>query len=63
MGFFCNHDWNKLADHMIEAPYDAIKSMDGKGGSIPVWFFQKTHIFIMACKACGKVYKSVERCP
>lgn len=60
---FCNHIWGKISDQILPAPVDSMTKMRGEDGSIPVWFFQKTHILIMVCNKCGKVYKSVEMGP
>ena len=65
---FCKHEWEKMSDTIIRAmPEEILKSMtnlylvpipviNGDGCGV----LGIKHIVILACKKCGKIYKSVE---
>jgi len=57
---FCKHEWEKMSDTIIRAmPEEILKSVtkiNGDGCGV----LGIKHIVILACKKCGKIYKSVE---
>jgi len=57
---FCKHEWEKMSDTIIRAmPEEILKNVigiNGNGGGV----LGIKHIVILACKKCGKIYKSVE---
>jgi hypothetical protein len=57
---FCKHEWEKMSDTIIRAMpeemLENIAEINGNGSGV----FDVKHIVILACKKCGKIYKSVE---
>ena len=57
---FCKHEWEKMSDTVIRAlPEELllrITSINGIGREV----LKTRHVVILACKKCGKIYKSVE---
>jgi len=63
--FGCSHQWKKESEVILPSAHEqTMKGVtsfkSGAGTSIPHWFFTKTHILILSCTECGKIYKSVE---
>lgn len=55
---FCKHKWTVLVEKMVESP---LIRHGGAAEGIPVDLMMGTHIVIMSCEKCGKVYESVEK--
>lgn len=55
----CKHDWIKQTDIIIPPPINQETITKIKNASVD--FFTKTHVIILSCKKCGKIYKSVEK--
>jgi len=57
---FCKHEWEKMSDTIIRAMPEKILEnvigINGNGRSV----LAVKHIVVLACKKCGKIYKSVE---
>lgn len=57
---FCKHEWEKMSDTIIRVmPEDVLKNVTrvyGNGNGV----LGIKHIVVLACKKCGKIYKSVE---
>lgn len=57
---FCKHEWEKMSDTIIRVmPEDVLKNVArvyGNGNGV----LGIKHVVILACKKCGKIYKSVE---
>lgn len=59
---FCKHDWVKASDIVLESGFEQIAQYDdlvSRMKNIEPYMLVKTHILLMVCKKCGKVYKSV----
>lgn len=58
--WFCKHEWEKMSDTVIRVlPEELISRITSiKGLGIEV--LKTRHVVILACKKCGKIYKSVE---
>ena len=60
MLFGCKHKWEVKVDHLAPSPaiqiIEAGQDIANAKGSAVIG----THITIMACTKCGKIYKSVE---
>ena len=54
----CKHAWIKQSDVVLPAPAEQVESIDGR---LSEFFFKKTHIVVLTCDRCGKIYKSVVR--
>jgi len=59
MKMFCKHDWEIKDKTILPANVELLKNLPAEG-SIPKAFFMKKVVLIMACKKCGKLFKSVE---
>jgi hypothetical protein len=59
MKMFCKHDWEIKDKTILPANLELLESTPSEG-SIPQRFFVKKLVLIMACKKCGKLFKSVE---
>lgn len=65
---FCPHKkWEVLSDQILESGFEQLANRatkwESKEGSLPMLFFQKTHIFIVVCIACGKINKTITKNP
>lgn len=54
----CNHEWEVVSDKLIPPKID-LNIVDEVSGVRSDHLVSK-HVFIMSCKKCGKIYKSVE---
>ena len=61
----CKHEWKKETDTIIKPDVDVLlKHLQGQyvaGLKISPELFQQTHILVLSCKLCGKIYKQVTR--
>lgn len=57
---FCKHEWEKMSDTIVRAlPEELLGKITSiKGMGIEV--LKTKHVVILACKKCGRIYKSVE---
>jgi len=53
---FCKHDWDQVVKEVVPAP---ITNLHGSWGTMPSYMFQVKVIFILKCKKCGKLDKTV----
>ena len=60
---FCKHKWSLVVDETLPSPMSELGKLGYvkkfKGGDCTL--LKKTHIVVMSCDKCGKVFKSVER--
>jgi hypothetical protein len=61
---FCRHNWKKESDVVLPSAYEQMQgsfpNFESRNRSIPYWSFIKTHVLVLSCTKCGKIYKSVE---
>lgn len=58
--FGCDHKWNKESEVILPSAFEQASKGGAKEFYQFSWFFVKTHIVILSCTECGKIYKSVE---
>lgn len=61
----CEHTWETNSDKILPAPIktlmSSVQSIKRLGDDDLLTLSQQTHILIMVCTKCGKVYKSVTK--
>lgn len=57
---FCKHEWEKMSDTVARALPDELISRLTKVNGMGDVFLKTKHVVVLACKKCGKIYKSVE---
>ena len=61
MAWFCEHEWEKFSEVTLPSGMDQMGKYGCHPREVYLSFFVQTHIVILTCKKCGKVYKSVTR--
>lgn len=57
----CKHDWEVKSEEILPPKFKLDNCVNIKFGREDASdLLSSTHIIIMACKKCGKIYKSVE---
>ena len=55
---FCKHEWEVKDKTEFESPLKNAGYVPK--GDVPSWAFNRMVVVILACKKCGKIYKSRE---
>lgn len=61
----CKHKWKTETDTIIKSDVgEFLKELQDRyvtGLTIPPKLLQQTHILVLSCEICGKIYKQVTR--